>query len=187
MAERDRFVRFADVATRNSFIDGTNGFVYALVVCCGAGTTVAGSDFLFCIVFGIEFLADGFDCFVLTSIVCLMVVGVVMGINGLHETGRVSTSCTVNVAHAFASGMGAGFLLSCFCVVRCDAGAVFTFFSASILFEQRRLVVACSCPQFAHFSVSCSCIDGSDVVLRNICRSGFPTCMSCHGGRTSGN
>ena len=110
---------------------------------------------LFCFVFGIEFLAVGFDCFVLTSIVFLMVAGVVMGIDGLHETGRFSTSCTVNVAHAFASGMGAGFLLSCFCVVRCDAGAVFAFFSASILFGRRRFVVACSCPQFAHFSVSC--------------------------------
>ena len=107
MAERDRFVRFADVAIGNSFIDGTHGFVHALVVCCGAGTTFAGSDFLLCIVFGIEFLAVGFDCFVLTSIVCLMVVGVVMGIDGLHETGRFSTSCTVNVAHALSSGMGA--------------------------------------------------------------------------------
>ena len=47
-------------------------------------------------------------------------------------------------------------LVSCcpvFCVVRCDAGAVFSFFSASILFGQRRLVVACSCPQFAPVSV----------------------------------
>ena len=114
MSERDRFVQFADVATGNSFIDGTNGFVHALVVCCGVGTTFAGSDFPFCIVFGIEVLAVGFDCFVLTSIVCLMVVGLVMGFDGLHETGRFSTSCMVNVAHAFASGMGAGFLLSCF-------------------------------------------------------------------------
>ena len=120
MAEIDRFVRFADVAT--------------LVVCCGAGTTFAGSEFMFCIVFGIEFLAVCFDCFVLTSIVCLVVVDVVMGIDGLHETGRFYTSCTVNVAHAFASGMGDGFLMSCFCVVCCDAGAVFVFFSASILF-----------------------------------------------------
>ena len=52
-------------------------------------------------VFGVEFPAVGFACFVLTSIVCLMVVGVVMGIDGLHETGRFSTFCTVNVAHAF--------------------------------------------------------------------------------------
>ena len=110
---------------------------------------------LTCIDFGIEFLAVGFDCFVLTSIVCLMVVDVVMGIDGLHETGRFSTSCSVNVAHAFSSDMGAGFLLSCLCVVCCDAGAVFAFFSASILFGQRRLVVACSCSQFVHFSVSC--------------------------------
>ena len=155
MAERDRFVRFADVYTVNSFIDGMIGFVHALVVYCWESTTFAGSVFLFCIVFGTEFLAVGCDCFVLTSIVCLMVVGVVMGIDGLHETGRFYTSCTVNVAHAFASGMGAGFLLSCFSMVCCDAGAVFAFFSASILFGQRRLVVACSCPQFAHFSVSC--------------------------------
>ena len=51
MAERDRFVRFADVDNENSFIYGTNDFVHVLVVCCGAGTTFAGSDFLFCIVF----------------------------------------------------------------------------------------------------------------------------------------
>ena len=112
MAERDRFLRFADVDKGNFFIDGTNGFVHALVVCCGAGTTFAGSDFLFCIVFGIEFLAVGFDCFVLTSIVCSMAAGVVMGIDGLSEKGRFSTSCAVNVAHEFANGMGAGFLLS---------------------------------------------------------------------------
>ena len=54
-------------------------------------------------------------------------------IDGLHKKGRFSTSCTVNVAHAFASGMRAGFLLFCLCVVRCDAGAVFAFFSASIV------------------------------------------------------
>ena len=84
-----------------------------------------------------------------------MVVGVVMGIDGLPEKGRFSTSWTVNVAHAFSSGIGAGFLLSCFCVVCCDAGAVFAFFSASILFGQWLLVVACSCPQFARLSISC--------------------------------
>ena len=152
--ERHRFVLFADVAIGNSFIDGTNGFVHALVVCCGAGTIFAGSDFLFCMVFGIEFLAVGFDCFVHAFIVCLMAAGVVMGIYGWHERGRVSASFTVNVAHAFDSGMWAGFLLSCFSVVRCDAGAVFSFFSASILFGQTRLV-ACSCPQFAHLNVNC--------------------------------
>ena len=84
-----------------------------------------------------------------------MVAGVVMGIDSWHKKGCFSTSCTVNVVHAFVSGMGAGFLLSCFCVVRCDAGAVFALLSASILFGQRRLVVTCSCPQFAHLSVSC--------------------------------
>ena len=112
MDERDRFVLFADVATGNSFIDCTNGFVNLLVVCCGVGTTVTGSDFLFCIVFGIEFLVVGFDCVVFTCI-CLMVAGVVMGIDGWHERGRVSTSFMVNVAHAFASGMGA-----------CESGSV---------------------------------------------------------------
>ena len=55
--------------------------------------------------FGIVFLAVGFDCFVLISIVCLMVAGVAMGIDGLHETGIFSTSCTVSVTHALASGM----------------------------------------------------------------------------------
>ena len=34
-----------------------------------------------------------------------MVAGVVMGIDGCHENGRFSTSCTVNVAHTFASGI----------------------------------------------------------------------------------
>ena len=68
------FVRFADVATGNSFIDGTNGFVQSLVVCCGEDTTFTGSDFLFCIVFGIEFLAVGFGCLVLTFIGSSMVV-----------------------------------------------------------------------------------------------------------------
>ena len=34
-----------------------------------------------------------------------MVAGVVMGIDGLHEKDCFSTSCTVNVAHAFASSM----------------------------------------------------------------------------------
>ena len=77
----DRFVLFADVPTGKSFIDGKNGFFHALVVCCGEGTTFAGSNFLFCIVVGIEFLAIGFDCFVLTFIVCLMVAGVVMEID----------------------------------------------------------------------------------------------------------
>ena len=51
----------------------------------------------------------------------------------------LSTSCTVNVAHAFASSIGVGVMLSCLCVVRCDAGAVFALFSASILFWQRQL------------------------------------------------
>ena len=71
-----------------------------------------------------------------------------------------------------------------FCVVCCNAGVVFAFFSASILFGHRHLVVSCSCPQFAHLFIVHG---GSDVFMRNICRSGFPTSMSWHGGRTSGN
>ena len=77
-AGRDRFVRFTDVATGKSCIDGTNGFVYTLVVCCETGTTFAGFDFLLCIVYGVAILAVGF---VLTSSGCSMVAGVVMGIN----------------------------------------------------------------------------------------------------------
>ena len=86
--ERDRF-------------DGTKGFVQALVVCCGADTTFTGSDFLFCIVFGIEFLAVSFgSCLVLTFIGSSMVV--VCGVDDYSEKGRFSTSCMVSVAHAFA-------------------------------------------------------------------------------------
>ena len=101
MAERDCFVRFDDVATGNFLIDGTNYFFRALVFC-GAPTTFAGFDFLFCIVFGIESLAVAF---VLTAIGCLMGADVVIGINCLHEKGRFSTSCAVNVVHAFGRGM----------------------------------------------------------------------------------
>ena len=54
--ESGRFVRFADVANGKSIVDGTNGFVQALVVGCGADTTFTGSGFLFCLDFGIEFL-----------------------------------------------------------------------------------------------------------------------------------
>ena len=110
LSERDRFVRFADVATGKSFIDCTNGFVHALMVCCGAGPIFAGSDFLFCIVFGIQFLAVVFDCFALASIGCSMFAGVVMGIDSWLENCRFSTSCTDNGAHAFARGIGARFL-----------------------------------------------------------------------------
>ena len=61
-----------------------------------------------------------------------MVVSVDMGIDGLHETGRFSTFYTVNVVHAFTSGMGAGFLLSCF-VGRVPPLLVLTFCSALFL------------------------------------------------------
>ena len=62
-----------------------------------------------------------------------MVAGVVTGINGWHEKDRFSPSCTVNVAHSFARGISAGILMSCLCVVCCDGGTVFPFFSASML------------------------------------------------------
>ena len=81
--EKDRLVRFADVATGNSFIDG---FPQALVVGCGADTIFSGADFLFCIVFGVEFLAVGFACLVLTSIGSSVVV--VCGIDVFSEKGR---------------------------------------------------------------------------------------------------
>ena len=70
--ENDPFARFADVATGNSFIDGTNDFVHALVICGGPVTTFSVSDFLFCTVFGTEFLAVG--SLVLTSFGALLVV-----------------------------------------------------------------------------------------------------------------
>ena len=57
------------------------------MVCCGSGTTLDFTDFLFCTVFGIELFAVGFNCFVLTSIGCSMVAGVVMGIDGWHKKG----------------------------------------------------------------------------------------------------
>ena len=43
-----------------------------------------------------------------------------MELDGFYGKVRFSTSCTVNVAYSFASGMGDGSLLFCFCVVRCD-------------------------------------------------------------------
>ena len=48
--EKDCFVGYAAVLKENSFIDGTKGFVQALVVCCGTGVTFAGSGILFWIV-----------------------------------------------------------------------------------------------------------------------------------------
>ena len=56
--------------TGNSLIDDTNGSVHALVICCGPVTTFAGSEYLFCISFGTEFLAVG--CLVLNSIGTLL-------------------------------------------------------------------------------------------------------------------
>ena len=108
--ENGCFVRFADVATGNSFIDGTNGFVNP---CIGdllwrlPLTTLAVSDFLCYTDFGTEFLAVG--CLVLTSFGALLVVA--SGVVGVHEKGRFSTSCTVSVAHALVNGTGVGFPL----------------------------------------------------------------------------
>ena len=86
--DRDRFVRFADVANGNSIIDGTKSFVQALVICYGADTTFTGSDFLFCIVFGIEFLAVCVGCLVRTFIGSSMVV--VCGVDECSEKGIFS-------------------------------------------------------------------------------------------------
>ena len=77
--ESGSFVRFADVATGNSFIDSTNGFVHALLICCGPVTTFSVSDFLFCTAFGTEFLAVG--SLVLTSFGGLLVVA--CGVDGV--------------------------------------------------------------------------------------------------------
>ena len=77
--ENGRFVRFADVVTGISFIDGTHGFVHAFVICCGLVTTFTVSDFLFYTAFGTEFLAVGY--LVLTSFGTLLVV--VGGVNGV--------------------------------------------------------------------------------------------------------
>ena len=149
--ENGRFVRFADVATENSFIDGTNGCVHAFVICCGPVTTFTVSDFLFCTAFGTEFLAVG--CLGLTSFGAVLVVA--CGGDGVLEKGRFSYSCTVSVAHTFVNGMGTGFLLPCLIVGIFVAGVheVFTLFMASSFFGQNRLVVACPCPKLTHFSV----------------------------------
>ena len=148
--ENVHFVRFADVATGNSFIDDTNGFVHALVVCCGPVTTFAGSKFLFCIAFGTEFLAVG--CLVLNSIGTLLVV--VCGVDGVFEKGRFPT-----VAHAFVNGTAVGFLLHCLTVGVFGAGVceVFALFSTFGFVGQSLLVVTCSCPHLTHFSVRVCC------------------------------
>ena len=51
--------------------------------------------------------------------------------------------------------MRAGFLLTCLVVgiLGADVCEVVALFSASSFFGQSRLVVACPCPQFTHFSV----------------------------------
>ena len=158
--ENIHFVRFADVATGNSFIDDTNGFVRALVVCCGPVNTFAGSEFLFCIAFCTEFLA--FGCLVLNYIDTLLVV--VCGVDGVFEKGHFST-----VAHAFVNGTGAGFLLHCLTVGVFRAGVceVFALFSAFSFFGRSRLVVSCSCPHLTHFSVRvcCPCTKWVDACL----------------------
>ena len=68
--------------------------------------------------------------------------------------GFLPTSCTANAVHAFFNGMGAGILLAC--LVALTLCADFTLLSASSIFGQRRLVAACPCPQFTHFSVRVS-------------------------------
>ena len=72
--------------------------------------------------------------------------------------GCFPTSCMVNEAHAFFNGMGDGFLLTCLVVLTLCAGVCddLTLLSASSFFGQRRLVAACPCPQFTHFSVRVS-------------------------------
>ena len=139
--ENGRFVWFNDVATGYSFIGGTNGFVHALVFCCGPVTTFSVPDFLFFTDFGTEFLAVGY--LALTSFGALLVV--VCGVDGVLEKDNFSTSCSVSVAHAFVNGMGDGFMLSCLIVGLFDAGAheVFTLFMASSFFGKSRLVVTC--------------------------------------------
>ena len=81
------------------------------------------------------------------------------------------------MAHAFARGIGAGFLLFCFCVGRYDAGPVFAFFSASIHFGQRCSGVLLS----AVCTFECQLF----VVLALV--GVMSSCMSWHGGRTYGN
>ena len=103
---------FADVVIGNSFIDGTKGFVQVF------GGMLWGGYYLYRFrlpvlhsIFGIEFLAVGFGCLVLTSIGTSQVV--VCRVDGDHEKGRFPTSSTVSVAHVFVNGMGDGFLLTC--------------------------------------------------------------------------
>ena len=171
-------VRFADIATGNAFIDDTNGFVHTLMVCCSPVTTFAGSEFLFCIYFGTEFLAV--VCLVPNSIGLLLVV--VCGV----EKGRFPT-----VAHAFVNGTGSGFLLHCLTVGVFAAGVceVFALFSAFSFFGQIRLVVACSCPHLIHFSVRvcCPCTGRMHASRRHTCKSRHRTCRSWHCGKTSGS
>ena len=142
-----------NVANGNSFIDGTNGFVHTLVVCCVPVTTFSGSDFLFFIAFGTEFLAVG--CLVLTSI------GTLLGLWLLELMVALKRlTCTVSVAHAFVDGMGAGFLFPCLIVGLLGAGVheVFALFTVSIFFGQSRLVVEC--------------------LRRSTCNSGHRNCRS---------
>ena len=131
MAERDRFVLFADVTTGNpALMVLTTLTVHWWFIVWPVPpfpfTTLCSSKFL------------ELSSLLLVLIILYLpplVAGVVMEIDGWYGKGRFSTLCTVNVAHAFASGIAA-------CVV-------FAFFSASILFGRRRLVVACSsCSQF---------------------------------------
>ena len=82
--------------------------------------TFTGSDFLFCIVFGIELLAVGFGCLVLTFIGSLMVVLKRAAFHFLYG------QCGLCVFQ----WNGGGFLLTCLVVDILGAGVceVFAFF-----------------------------------------------------------
>ena len=132
MAERDSIVQFADVDTGNSFIDGTNGFVRALVVCCGAGTTFAGSDFLFCIVLVLSSLLLAL---IVLYLLPLFVWWLWMWLLELMVCMKQAVS-PLPVRSMWPMRLPVVWEMASCCVVCCDDGAVFAFFSASILFGQ---------------------------------------------------
>ena len=126
-----------------AFLPEINGFVQALVDCCGAGTTFVGSNFLFRMVLGIEFLAICVWYFGYFPDGC----GVVA--NGSLEYCRVPPSVRSMWPLHLSMVWGLVFCYPVFFVSRFGAGvcAVFLFFSASSLFGQSRLVMAFLCPQ----------------------------------------